>query len=121
MVSSNPIRVLVVDADPGEGGTLLARLKGVEGIEVLGVAHNRRAALQLAGTTQPDVLLVDLMLPGYRSIDIIGEVAGTQPEVRILALSPGDPPHDRIILAVQAGALGFVCRDELPLRVCVRP
>jgi DNA-binding NarL/FixJ family response regulator len=110
-VSSKPIRVLVVDADPGGGDALSAHLDEVEGIEVVGVARNRRAAIRQAETTQPDVLLVDLMLPGYRSIDVIGQVAGTQPQVRILALSPGDPPHDRIILAAQAGALGFVTRD----------
>jgi DNA-binding NarL/FixJ family response regulator len=110
-VSSKPIRVLVVDADPGEGGALSAHMDEVEGIEVVGVAHNRRAAISQPETTQPDVLLVDLMLPGYRSIDVIGQVAGTQPQVRTLALSPGDPPHGRIILAVQAGALGFVTRD----------
>jgi DNA-binding NarL/FixJ family response regulator len=111
MVSSEPIRVLVVDADPGEGQALPARLHEVEGIEVVGVARNGQAAIHLAETTQPDVLLVDLMLPDYRSIQVVEQVGGTQPQVRILALSPGDPPHDRIILAIQAGALGYVCRD----------
>jgi DNA-binding NarL/FixJ family response regulator len=110
-VSSKPIRVLVVDADPGGGDALSAHLNEVEGIEIVEVARNRRAAQQAAETAQPDVLLVDLMLPGYRSIDVVAHVAGTQPQVRILALSPADPPHDRIILAVQAGALGFVTRD----------
>lgn len=111
MVSSEPIRVLVVDADPSEGQALPARLHEVEGIEVVGVARSERAAMQLAETTQPDVLLVDLMLPEYRSIQVVEQIAGTQPQVRILALSPGDLPHDRIILAIQAGALGYVCRD----------
>jgi DNA-binding NarL/FixJ family response regulator len=110
-VSSEPIQVLVVDADPGGGDALSAHLEELEGVEVMGVARNRRAAIRQADTSQPDVMLVDLMLPGFRSIDVIGQVAGTQPRVRILALSPGDPPHDRIILAAQAGALGFVTRD----------
>jgi DNA-binding NarL/FixJ family response regulator len=117
-MNSESIRVLVVDAGPGEGGALLARLEdqaltneGVEGIEVVGVARNRRAAIQLAETTQPDVLLVDLMLPGYRSIDVVRTVTSADSEARILALVPADPPHDRIMLAVEAGALGYVCRD----------
>jgi DNA-binding NarL/FixJ family response regulator len=114
MANSKPIRLLIVDADPGEGAALPARLHEVEGIEVVGVARNRRSALSQAETSQPDVLLVDLMLPGYRSIDIVAQVADTQPQVRTLALSPGDPPHDRIILAVQAGALGFITRDAAP-------
>jgi CheY-like chemotaxis protein len=65
-------------------------------------------------TAQPDLLLVDLMLPDYHSIDIIQHVANTQPQVKILALAPADPPHDKVILAVQAGALGYVCRDAAP-------
>jgi len=110
-VSSEPIQVLVVDADPGEGSALPARLEEIEGIKVVGVARTRRAAIRQAEANPPEVMLVDLMLPSFRSIDVIGQVAVTQPQVRILALSPGDPPHDRIILAAQAGALGFVTRD----------
>jgi DNA-binding NarL/FixJ family response regulator len=37
--------------------------------------------------------------------------ADTQPEIHILALVPADPPHDRIMLAAEAGALGYVARD----------
>ncbi len=113
-MSSKPIQVLVVDADPGEGSALPARLEEIECVKVVGVARTRRAAIRQAETNPPEVMLVDLMLPSYRSIDVIGQVAGTQPQVRILALSPGDPPHDRIILAAQAGALGFVTRDAAP-------
>jgi DNA-binding NarL/FixJ family response regulator len=107
----NPIRGFVVDADPGSGQALSARLAEMEGAEVVGLAHNRNAAKAQAETQQPDVLLVDLMLPGYRSIDIIRHVADTQPQIHVLALSPADPPHDRIMLAAEAGALGYVGRD----------
>jgi DNA-binding NarL/FixJ family response regulator len=103
----NPIRVLVVDADPGSGQALSARLAEMEGAEVVGLAHDRNAAKAEAETLEPDVLLVDLMLPGYRSIDIMGHVADTQPQIHILALAPADPPHDRIMLATEAGALGL--------------
>jgi DNA-binding NarL/FixJ family response regulator len=111
MVSPKPIRVLVVDADPEGGQALSARLDETEGVEIVGVVHNRNAAKAEAETLKPDVLLVDLMLPGYRSIDIVRHVADTQPEIHILALTPADPPHDRIMLAAEAGALGYVARD----------
>ena len=87
------------------------RASEVHGIEVVGVAHDGRTTLAETESLQPDVLLVDLMLPGYRSIDLIRHVVRTQPQVRILAMSPDDPPHDRIMLAAEAGALGFVARD----------
>lgn len=107
-MGSNPIRVLVVDADSSEGGALHARLENLAGIEVVGVANNRNAAKAEAEALLPDVLLVDLMLPGYRSIDIVRHVADEQSQVHVLALVPADPPHDRIMLAAEAGALGCV-------------
>jgi len=88
-----------------------------ENLETVGIAYNKRAALQLINTTQPDVLLIDLMLPGLRSIEIITYVSGVQPDVKILAFSPGDPPYDRVILAIQAGALGYVCKDAEPTEI----
>ena len=112
-MNSNLIRVLLVDADPQETGALPKRMKEVEGIEVVGVAYNRNAAIAQVEELQPDVLVVDLMLPGIRSIDLVRMVAGDQTQVRILALVPADPPHDRIMLAAEAGALGYVCRDAL--------
>jgi len=80
--------------------------------EFVGLAYNRRSAIQQLNRAQPDVLLVDLMLPGLRSIDIISESSVLLPDMKILALTPSeDPPHDRVILALQAGALGYVSMD----------
>jgi CheY-like chemotaxis protein len=89
-------------------------LKDIQGIEILGIEHSQRAALNKIESTQPDLLLVDLMLPGYRSFTVISHVSTTYPEIRILALTPGDLPHDRVILAIRAGALGFISRDTTP-------
>ncbi|WP_217356496.1 hypothetical protein [Ruegeria atlantica] len=63
------------------------------------------------------MLLVDVMLQGLRSVDVISYASTTLPDLKILALSPGDPPHDRVILAIQAGALGYVGRDAEPAEV----
>jgi DNA-binding NarL/FixJ family response regulator len=113
-MTSKPIRVLVVDGDPSQAGALPPRMGEVQGIEAVGVAHNRRVAGSLVESLQPDVLVVDLMLPGYRSIDLVRQVAASQPQVRILAATPDDPPHDRIMLAAEAGALGFISRQAPP-------
>ena len=86
-------------------------LSEVEGIEIIGVANNRNAVLAQVVELQPDVLVVYLMLSGIRSINLIRRVASDQPQLRIFALVPADPPHDRIMLAAEAGALGYVCRD----------
>lgn len=116
-MSLEPIRTLVVEADPERVPATLALLGEGADIEVVGVAHNRQATRNLLETTRPHVLLVDLMLTGHRSIEIIRHTCSTQPQVRILALAPADPPHEEIILAVQAGALGYVCRGTAPSEV----
>ena len=109
-MSEKPIRVLVVDANPKERGAMPRRASEVHGIEVVGVVHNRNEAVAQVEELQPDVLLVDLMLPGLRSIDLVRRVARSQPQVRILAVTPDDPPHDRFMLATEGGALGFIPR-----------
>jgi DNA-binding NarL/FixJ family response regulator len=114
VMNSKPIRVLVVDADPSGRQTIQSQIDDIQEIEILGIEHSQRAALDQIESTQPDLLLVDLMLPGYRSITVISHVSSTYPEIQILALTPGDLPHDRVILAIRAGALGFISRDTRP-------
>jgi DNA-binding NarL/FixJ family response regulator len=110
-MNEGKIRLFVVDATDQETSTIPTRMRALEGIDVVGVAHNRNTALAQVKELQPDVMLIDLMLPGIRSIDLIRRVAGDQPQVRILALVPSDPPHDRVMLAAEASALGYVCQD----------
>ena len=83
------IRLLVIDADPIKKAMYEDSLAGMQGIEVAGIAYNQRAALELAKGIQPDVMLIDLMLPGYRSITVIEQGTEMLPRVRTLAVSPG--------------------------------
>ena len=111
-MNSKIIRVLVVDADPSSvEDALRLKLDRLPGVEVVGIAHSQRGALRQVDSTQPNFLLVDLMLPGYRSIDLITQINATHPKIHILAISPGDIPHERVILAIRAGAQGFITRD----------
>ena len=105
-----PIRALIVAPDEARS-TIQELTSQLKGIEIVGVAYNLRTAKQILDRTQPDLLLVDVMLQGLRSIDVISYASTTLPDLKILALSPADPPHDRVILAIQAGALGYVCRN----------
>ena len=108
-MTDKPIRLMIVDATDEDPG-IAARLSTIDGIEIIDVVRNRNLAKIQVKTLEPNMLLVDLMLPGYRSIDIIRFVTDTMPNVRILALTPSDPPHDRVMLATEAGALGYICR-----------
>jgi len=110
-LNDEKIRVILVDANPQETSRLSERMNQVEGIEVVSVAYNRNSAVTQVEELLPDVLIVDLMLPGIRSIDLIRRVISDQPQVHILALVPADPPHDRVMLAAKGGALGYICTD----------
>lgn len=110
-MNEKKITILVVDADPQEAGAIPWQTSVVEGIEVLDVAENLNAARALVEDLQPNVLVVDLILPGSGSIDFIRDIVDDYPQVHILALVPADPPHDQVMLAVEAGALGYICRD----------
>jgi len=119
-MSTKPIRLLAVVSVP-EGKDVfqgfLSELKDLfladsQNLDIVGIAYNKRTAIRQIERTQPDVLLVDVSLLGLRSIEIISYVSGTLPDVKILAMSPGDPPYDRVILALQAGALGFVSKES---------
>ena len=115
----NSIRLLAVTTVPdGKAAVqnILGKLEDLfysesQEFELVGLAYNKQAAMQQLNQIQPDLLLVDLMLPGLRSIDIISAASAALPGVKILALVPSDPPHDRVILALQAGALGYVLMD----------
>ena len=119
-MSTNPIRLMAVVSVP-EGKAhfqvMLSELKVLflaesRELDVVGIAYNKRSAIQLIERAPPDVLLIDVTLLGLRSIEIISYVSATLPDVKILAMSPGDPPYDRVILALQAGALGFESKDS---------
>ena len=110
-MNSKQIRVLVVDADTSGEGHLRSKLEVIPGIEIIGITHSQRMALNQVETTRPEFLLVDLMLPGYCSIELISQVSASNSDIRILALSPGDIPHDKVMMAIRAGALGFITRD----------
>ena len=121
-MSENAIRVLMVAAIPAGREAIQGFVDSLGGnwevggrrLEVAGVAYNRRSAIQQFKSLEPELVLIDLMLPGMRSIEVVSFVTGTSPETKVLAMVPGDPPHDRILLAVQAGALGYISQDAEP-------
>jgi NarL family two-component system response regulator LiaR len=108
-----PIRVLVVDDQVivREGISLL--LSQVEGIEVVGEAGNGQQAVDQAAALQPDVILMDLVMPGMDGIEATRHITATREDARVLVLTSyaGD---DKVIPAIEAGARGFLLKDSSP-------
>ena len=85
-------------------------------VEVVGAASEVDNAIEMIRAREPDVVLVDVHMPGGGGARVIREVLATNPDVRFLALSVSDAPED-VIATIRAGARGYVTKtigpDEL--------
>ncbi len=85
-------------------------------VEVVGAASEVDAAIEMIRARTPDVVLVDVHMPGGGGARVITEVLATHPDIRFLALSVSDAPED-VIATIRAGARGYVTKtigpDEL--------
>ncbi len=78
-------------------------------VEVVGEAEDVQPAIELISELLPDVVLLDVHLPGGGGQAVIQAVKATHPEVRFLALSASDAPED-VIAVIRAGARGYVTK-----------
>ena len=85
-------------------------------VEVLGEAETVEAAVRTIVELEPEVVLLDVHMPGGGGVEVIGQVSKSRPQQRFLALSVSDDPQD-VIAIVRAGARGYVTKtitgDEL--------
>lgn len=107
------IRVLLAD-DHGEIIEMLRFAFSVYGsFEVVGSAANGRVAVELALDLQPDIAVVDLMMPGMTGFDAIPRIRSVAPATRIVVLSAVDDANSRK-LAREAGADLYLVKGVLP-------
>jgi DNA-binding NarL/FixJ family response regulator len=110
---TQPISVLIVDDHPVVRQGLRALLEVQDGIEVAGEAGDGGSALSLAAEHAPDVILLDLRLPGLDGIAVLGELQARGDATRVLVLtSATDPASARA--AVRSGAAGVLYKDVDP-------
>ena len=113
-MSQNVIRVLIVDDHSIVRKGVKALLAESEGIDVVGEAGDGREAITQAETLQPDVILMDLVMPVMDGIEAISHIITNQPETRILALTSFST-DDKIFPAIKAGAIGYLLKDSDPI------
>ena len=78
-------------------------------VEVVGEADDVRPAIEAIAVALPDVVLLDVHLPGGGGQGVVAEIAAAHPQVRFLALSASDAPED-VIAVIRAGARGYVTK-----------
>jgi DNA-binding NarL/FixJ family response regulator len=108
-----PISVLIVDDHPVVRRGLRALLEVQDGIEVTGEAGDGATALALAAERAPDVILLDLKLPGMDGIAVLGELRTRNNPARVLVLTSATEPASAS-LAVRSGAAGMLYKDVDP-------
>lgn len=104
-----PIRVLLVDDHPVYRDGLAALLRSVPGIEVAGTAADGREAVTLAADLAPDVVVMDVQMPGMDGIDATRKVTGDSPHVGVLVLTMSEEDAT-VFAAMRAGARGYLLK-----------
>lgn len=105
------ITVLIVDDHSLFRDGLRSLLERQEGLAVVGEAGDAESGIQLADQLKPDIILMDLHMPGRNGVDATREIVRRRPEARVIALSMYQDP-ELVEGAVLAGARGYMLKDE---------
>jgi len=107
------IRILIADDHAIVREGLRALIDTERGMELVGEAADGVEAVLRAHSLQPDVILLDLVMPRKDGIEAIGEIKQENPEARILVLT-SFAEDDKVFPAIKAGALGYLLKDSSP-------
>ena len=110
---AQPISVLIVDDHPVVRQGLRVLLEVQDGIEVAGEAADGDTALALAASRAPDVILLDLKLPGRDGLAVLTELKARASTARVLVLTSATDPASAS-LAMRSGAAGVLYKDVDP-------
>jgi DNA-binding NarL/FixJ family response regulator len=112
-MSDRPVRVLLVDDDDLMRAGLRAVLSSDTAIEVVGEAADGRDAVARARARRPDVVLMDVRMPGLDGISATRDVLAISPEIKVAILTTFED-DDYIFGALDAGASGFLLKRTRP-------
>jgi DNA-binding NarL/FixJ family response regulator len=108
-IDAEPIRILLADDHASFRGGLVALLGTVPGIEVAGEATTGEEAVAQALGLQPDLVVMDLNMPGMDGIEATRRIVATSPHIAVLVLSMYED-DDQVFGALKAGARGYVLK-----------
>jgi len=112
-MTSTTIRVLIADDHPIVREGLSGLIKTEAGMELVGTAADGVEAILQARSLQPDVILLDLIMPRKDGIAAIKEIKAENPHARILVIT-SFAEDKKVFAAIEAGALGYLLKDSSP-------
>ena len=117
---TEPIRVLIADDHPLFRDGLTALLTDAPDTELAGAATSGTEAVELARETQPNVVVMDLHMPGLNGIEATRRIVADSPHITVLVLTMFDD-DDSIFSALRAGARGYLLKgaDQEQIRAAI--
>ena len=110
MTTDTPIRIVVADDHPVVRGGLVAMLRTIPGLDVVGEASDGDAAVHAVLEDRPDVILMDVRMPGRDGIEATRQIRELVPDCRVLMVTMYDDDAT-VFTAMQAGAQGYLLKD----------
>lgn len=110
IVKTRPIGVLVADDHTIVRRGLISLLSLADGIEVVGEATDGRAAVERTRELEPDVVLMDISMPGLNGLEATRQIKKETPHCKVLVLSAHDR-DDYILQVVRSGANGYLLKN----------
>lgn len=104
-------RILLVDDHALMRAGIRALLDDLNDFEIVGECGDGLEALELVHTTLPDVLLLDISLPGINGLEVVQQVSQAYPDIRVLILSMHSGP-EYVARALGSGASGYLLKDS---------
>jgi DNA-binding NarL/FixJ family response regulator len=109
------LRVLIVDDHPLTRDAL-ASLLGQHGFDVVGEASDGTEAIELARELAPDVILLDLSMPGLDGLEALPQLREAAPDCEVVVLT-ADGTEENLLSAIRGGAAGYLLKSEPPERI----
>ena len=110
MIGPKRIRVIIVDDHAVVRGGLRLFLLAFEDLELVGEAGNGEQALRLCEQAQPDVILMDLVMPGMNGVQATRKIREGYPQIQVIALTSFDE-EDLVQRALEAGAISYLLKN----------
>src|SRR6266566_4123187 len=110
-----PARILIVDDHPLTREAL-SSLLGAHGLDVIGCASDGAEAIVEAGRLQPDLILLDLSMPGIDGLTALPRLREAAPDCEVVVLTASGT-EENLLSAIRAGAAGYLLKSEPPARI----